>query len=127
RARVRWFGHPLAGTAGPVPVAATVELLERSLAWQAMAPVIRSALASHWDSDGWRILRYTGVHDGPDGPRPLSVVFAIDAAATTQTVQEPVIRVSVIDEERQEIIAVPSLEVPRRPRLPVAAPDLATT
>jgi hypothetical protein len=125
RARVRLFGHPLAGTAGEVPVAATVELLENSLAWQSMAPIVRSALADHWDSDGWRILRYSGVHTGADGPRPVSVVFALDANATLHTVSEPVIRVSVVDEESQQAIANPAAEVTRRPLLPMAAPGLA--
>jgi methylamine utilization protein MauE len=125
RARVRLFGHPLAGTAGEVPVAATVELLENSLAWQTMAPIVRSALADHWDSDGWRILRYSGAYAGADGPRPVSVVFALDANATLHTVSEPVIRVSVVDEESQQAIATPVLEVARRPLLPMAAPGLA--
>jgi len=133
RARVRLFGHPLAGTGGPVageaaageevPVAATVELLENSLAWQTMAPIVRSALAEHWDDGGWRILRYTGVYAGADGPRPVSVVFALDAGATPHTVGEPVIRVSVVDETTQQAIAAP--EAVRRPLLPVAAPGLA--
>lgn len=107
RVRLRLLGHPLAGTAGEVPLAATVELLERSLAWQAAATVVRSALVDHWDSDGWRILRYSGVQDGPDGPRPVSVVFALDATATAETAGEPVVRVSVVDEERHHIMAVP--------------------
>jgi methylamine utilization protein MauE len=125
RARVRLLGHPLARTAGPVPVAATVELLERSLAWQAMVPVVRSALADHWDSDGWRILRYSGVHDGGGGPRPVCVLFAIDASATLETAAEPAVRVSVVDDESEELIPTPSLEATRRPLLPLAAPDLA--
>ncbi|HEY7429128.1 MAG TPA: MauE/DoxX family redox-associated membrane protein [Streptosporangiaceae bacterium] len=125
RARVRLLGHPLAGTGGQVPVAATVELLENSLAWQTMAPVIRSSLADHWDSDGWRILRYSGVHDGADGHRPVSVVFAIDANATLHTVSQPAIRVSVVDEESQQAIATPAAGVNRRPPLPMAAPGPA--
>jgi Methylamine utilisation protein MauE len=125
QARLRLFGHPLAGTSGEVPLAATVELLEASLAWQATAPIVRSALVDHWDSDGWRILRYSGVHDGPDGPRPVSVVFALDANATTETVRDPVVRVSVVDEERQQTVADPVLDVTRRPPQPMAKPRLA--
>jgi hypothetical protein len=106
RTRLRLFGHPLAGMSSDVPVAATVELLESSLAWQAAAPIVRSALADHWDSDGWRILRYSGLHEGPEGSRPVSVIFALDATATTQTVREPVVRVSVVDEERHQTMAV---------------------
>jgi hypothetical protein len=127
RARIRLFGHPLAGPAGEVPLAATVELLEASLAWQTMTPIIRSGLVDHWDSDGWRILRYTGVHEDPAWPRPVSVVFAVDATVTLETVNEPVIRVSVVDEELQETIPTPSPEVTPRPLLPLAAPGLAGT
>lgn len=123
RARLRLLRHPLAGTGGQVPVAATVELLESSLAWQTMAPIVRSALAEHWDDGGWRILRYTGVYAGTDGPRPVSVVFALDAGATLRTAGEPVIRVSVVDETSQQVIAAPAAA--RRPLLPVAAPGLA--
>ena len=53
-----------------VPVAATVELLERSLAWQAASPVVRSGLLDHWDEDGWRILRYAGCTRASSGARP---------------------------------------------------------
>ncbi|MFD4949985.1 MauE/DoxX family redox-associated membrane protein, partial [Streptomyces sp. NPDC058409] len=61
RTRLRVLGHPLLGTAAgnQVPVAASVELLENSLAWQAAAPVVRSALLDHWEDDGWRILQYS--------------------------------------------------------------------
>lgn len=124
RARVRLFGHPLAGTAGQVPLAATEELLQRSLAWQSAAPVIRSALVDHWDSGGWRLLRYSGIHQGPAGPQPVSVVFALDANASTETVSQPVVRVSVVDEEGQQAVTDRVLERARRPLLPIAAPRL---
>lgn len=79
----------------------------------------------HWDSDGWRILRHSGVHRGPDGlRRPVSVVFAVDANAAAESVSQPVVRVSVVDEERQEAVADPVLEVARRPLLPMATPGL---
>jgi hypothetical protein len=125
RARTRLLPGRLAGTAGQVPVAATVELLEGSLAWQVMAPVIRSGLADHWESSGWRILRYSGVHASPGGPRPVSVLFAVDVNATASGATDPVIRVSVVDEERQETIAMPPPEVIPRARLPLAEPGLA--
>lgn len=124
RARARLLPGRLAGAAGQVPVAATVELLEGSLAWQVMAPTIRSGLADHWESAGWRILRYSGVHASPDGPRPVSVLFAVDANATASSA-EPVIRVSVVDEERQETITVPAPDATPHARLPLVAPDLA--
>ncbi|MGB9378807.1 MAG: MauE/DoxX family redox-associated membrane protein [Mycobacteriales bacterium] len=110
RARLRLLGHPLDGTGGPVPVAATVDLLERSLAWATATPLVRSGLLDHWDADGWRILRYSGLQEGPQGPVPVSVLFALDARATTDTTTEPVVRVTVIDEDRQEVTATPELD-----------------
>lgn len=108
KAKLRLFGHPLKGMSvprGPVPVAATVELLERSLAWAAAAPIVRSALIDHWDHDGWRILRYAGTC----GSQPVSVVFAIDAKATIDNSPAPVIRITVVDELSQEVIPEPPL------------------
>jgi hypothetical protein len=126
RARARLLPHPLAGTAGPVPVDATVELLEGSLAWQVMAPVIRSGLVDHWDSEGWRVLRYSGVHTGPGGPRLVSVVFAVDANATAEDATEPAIRVSMVDEELQETIDVPAPQLTQHRSPPLATPGLAS-
>lgn len=114
RARLRLLGHPLAGRSGEVPVAATVELLESSLAWQAATPIVRSALIDHWDSGGWRILRYSGVHRD----RPVSVVFAMDAQATAETAANPVVRVSVVDEQSQELMPDP---LPRLAAVPQTA------
>lgn len=105
RARLRLLGHPLDGTSGPVPVAATVELLERSLAWGAAAPLVRSALIEHWDDDGWRFLRYAGVSD----ERPVSVVFAVDVTATMDNTPNPAIRLTVVDELTEEVIHQPPL------------------
>ncbi|AQW47910.1 MauE/DoxX family redox-associated membrane protein [Streptomyces violaceusniger] len=92
-------GHPLAAAGAPaaVPVAATVELLERSRAWQSASRVVRSALLDHWDDGGWRILQFAGVHGGGTAARPVLVLFAVDAAASLDTVREPAVRVSVID------------------------------
>ncbi|MFE9006771.1 MauE/DoxX family redox-associated membrane protein [Streptomyces sp. NPDC007875] len=92
-------GHPLTATGVPaaVPVAATVELLERSRAWQSASRVVRSALLDHWDDGGWRILQFAGVHGGGAAARPVLVLFAVDAAASLDTVREPAVRVSVID------------------------------
>ena len=44
--------------------------------------VVRSGLIEHWDSDGWRILRYSGRIDDPGAPRPVSVRFALDVSAS---------------------------------------------
>ncbi|MFW6690918.1 MauE/DoxX family redox-associated membrane protein [Streptomyces sp. MAR4 CNX-425] len=111
RLRLRLFGHPLPGGPGPggdpgaVPVEGSVELLERSLAWQTVTHVVRSGLREHWDDAGWRFLRYTGLHDAGDGGdgegagRPVSVVFAMDATAGLDSPRPPVIRVGVVDEE----------------------------
>lgn len=115
KAKLRLLGHPLDGTAGPVPVAATVELLERSLAWGVAAPLVRSALIEHWDHEGWRLLRYAGVC----GSRPVSVVFAVDVKATIDNSPAPAIRVTVVDDLTQEVIPEPPLAWPERQQLPL--------
>ncbi len=105
RARLRLLGHPLPPPGGgPVPVAASVELLEQSLAWQAAAPIVRSALLEHWDTDGWRFLRFAGVTDD----RPVTVVFALATDATAAGPAEPAVRVTVVDADRQEVLPAPA-------------------
>ncbi|HEV7626799.1 MAG TPA: MauE/DoxX family redox-associated membrane protein [Streptomyces sp.] len=99
RTRLRLLGHPLTGTSAGttrVPAAATVELLENSLAWQAASPVVRSGLLDHWEEDGWRFLLYSGVHEDHKGALPVSVVFALDVTASRDTSGEPAVRVSVV-------------------------------
>ncbi|MFE4337564.1 MauE/DoxX family redox-associated membrane protein, partial [Streptomyces sp. NPDC056831] len=123
RTRLRVFGHPLLGTAAgnPVPVAASVELLENSLAWQAAAPVVRSALLDHWEDDGWRILQYSGVYGDRENARPVAVVFALDATAGRDTGGDPVVRVSYVDADSGEAVAVDELNaVPSRRIVPMA-------
>jgi len=102
RLRLRLMGHPLAGTPVGVPVAATVELLEHSLAWQSTSPLVRSALLDHWDEGGWRILQYAGVHARGGAARPVVVLFALDAEASRDAVREPAVRVSVLDADTGE-------------------------
>ncbi|WP_377271338.1 MauE/DoxX family redox-associated membrane protein [Peterkaempfera sp. SMS 1(5)a] len=121
RARVRVLGHPLArsGGTGRVPVATSVELLERSLAWQSAAPVVRSALLDHWDEGGWRILRFSGLHQDADGARPVSVLFALDAAASADTSPIPSVRVAVIDDRTDEQLPVGPPDIPVRTALTV--------
>jgi hypothetical protein len=107
RLRIHLFGHPLrAGDAGGrVPVEASVELLEHSLAWQAASPIVRSALLDHWDDEGWRVLRFAGVYEEEvRGPRPVNVLFALDRAATIDTAPSPAVRVSVIDDRTEEVV-----------------------
>jgi hypothetical protein len=120
RLRLRLFGNPLAGTGRHVPVAASVELLEHSLAWQAAAPVVRSALLDHWDDEGWRVLRFAGVYRDVRGARPVSVLFALDRTATVDTAPNPVVRVSLIDDETEEPVRAELLRVPHRVPLPLA-------
>ncbi|SCK11606.1 hypothetical protein H181DRAFT_00647 [Streptomyces sp. WMMB 714] len=124
RTRMRLFGHPLAGgTAGgkQVPVAATVQLLENSLAWQAASPVVRSGLLDHWDEAGWRFLLYSGLYVDEDGEaRPVSVVFALDATASRDTAGAPAARVSVVDADTGEPVGVDLAAVRPRDALPVA-------
>lgn len=107
RLRIRLFGHPLRTGApdGRVPVEASVELLEHSLAWQAASPIVRSALLDHWDDEGWRVLRFAGVYEEEvRGPRPVNVLFALDRAATIDTAPSPAVRVSVIDDRTEEVV-----------------------
>ena len=132
RTRLRVFGHPLAGKAAGerVPVAATVELLENSLAWQAASPVVRSGLLDHWEEAGWRFLLYSGVHedasrgegdgDGEGGARPVSVVFALDATASRDTAGAPATRVGVVDADTGRPVPVDLTAVRPREVLPVA-------
>ncbi|MEU6014325.1 MauE/DoxX family redox-associated membrane protein [Streptomyces sp. NPDC047515] len=123
RTRLRVFGHPLLGTAGRdrVPVAASVELLEDSLAWQAAAPVVRSALLDHWEENGWRILQYSGVYGDREDARPVAVVFALDATAGRDTGDDPIVRVSYVDVDSGEAVAMDELgAVPSRRVLPMA-------
>ncbi|MFF2958722.1 MauE/DoxX family redox-associated membrane protein [Streptomyces sp. NPDC057963] len=123
RTRLRVFGHPLLGTAGrnQVPVAASVELLENSLAWQAAAPVVRSALLDHWEDGGWRILQYSGVYGDRENARPVAVVFALDATLGRDTGDDPIVRVGYVDAESGETVATDELNaVPSRRGLPMA-------
>ncbi|GHH84746.1 hypothetical protein GCM10018793_50100 [Streptomyces sulfonofaciens] len=122
RARLRVFGHPLGGPAAGAPVAASVELLERSLAWQAASAVVRSGLLDHWDEDGWRILRYAGVHEGGQGARPVNVLFALDLAATVDNTPRPAVRVTVVDDATDEVVQVPLPTAAPRTLLPLAEP-----
>ncbi|MFD4609449.1 MauE/DoxX family redox-associated membrane protein [Streptomyces sp. NPDC058440] len=121
RLRLRVFGHPLFGSepGDRVPVAASVELLENSLAWQTAFPVVRSGLLDHWEEDGWRILLYSGVYGAGEDARPVSVVFALDATAGRDTPGDPAVRVNYIDAHTGEPLAATLLRaVPRRRTLP---------
>ncbi|MER5185102.1 MauE/DoxX family redox-associated membrane protein [Streptomyces sp. NPDC002896] len=123
RFRLRLFGHPFnsgAADGSAVPVAATVELLERSLAWQATSPVVRSGLVDHWDEDGWRVLQFTGVYEEGEAARPVAVLFALDASASTDTTVEPAVRVAVVDADTGEAVAAELLSPVVRTGLPLA-------
>ncbi|WP_333766955.1 MauE/DoxX family redox-associated membrane protein [Streptomyces sp. IBSBF 2435] len=122
KARIRVFGNPLpSGTGERVPVAATVQLLENSLAWQTAMPVVRSALLDHWDDEGWRVLRYAGAYQDERGTHPVSVLFALDLTLSVDTSPHPAVRVSLIDEETEEVVPASVLTpVPRRTVLPLA-------
>jgi hypothetical protein len=122
RARIKVFGSPLPSATGErVPVAATVQLLESSLAWQTAMPVVRSALLDHWDDEGWRVLRYAGSYRDARGTHPVSVLFALDLTLTVDTAPHPAVRVSLIDEETEEVVPSSVLApVPVRTALPLA-------
>ncbi|MQA77498.1 MAG: hypothetical protein GEV10_03290 [Streptosporangiales bacterium] len=126
RLRVRILGHPLreAGSgssgSGPVPVAASVDLLESSLAWQSAAHLVRSSLREHWVVDDWRVLRYAGRHETAGESRPVSVLFAVDARASTCAPHGTAVRVTVVDDETERVLGEEPLRVPRIRPLPVA-------
>jgi len=122
RLRLRVFGTPLPmGSGAWVPVEATVELLEHSLAWVASAPIVRSALLDSWDDEGWRVLRFAGVYEGARGARPVNVLFALDRTATIDTASNPAVRVTVIDDQTEEVVPVDLLaESNLRAPLPLA-------
>lgn len=123
RARLRLFGHPLGDSAGrtEVPLAASVDLLQDSLAWQAAGPIVRSGLVDHWDDGGWRFLQYSGVYEGEGGARPVTVVFALDAGQTRDTAARPAVRVAVVDAETGRPVAADLLAAaPVRSALPLA-------
>lgn len=107
RVRLRVLGHPYDGesqASGVVPLAASLDLLDRSAAWESMAPVVRSGLVEHWDDDGWRFLRFAGVSDD----EPVSVVFALDRAATVETAPEPAVRVATVPDTEAAPEALPT-------------------
>lgn len=106
KARLTVFGHPLVGFGDHVPVAASVELLERSLAWVSAAAVVRSSLLDHWDADGWRFLQFSGVREEGGSARPVTVLFAVDPHDTKDTSPNPAIRVTMIDDLSDEPVAV---------------------
>lgn len=95
----RWHRRPPPG--GPVPVEASVELVEHSLAWESTLHLVRSSLAEHWLVDGWRILRYAGERREDGGARAVSVLFAVDARSTADVVAAPAVRVAVVAEGTQ--------------------------
>lgn len=120
RLRIRLFGHPLPADEGQVPLDGTVELLERSLAWEAASPLIRSGLLDHWEADGWRFLLYSGERPAEGAPRRVSVLFALDAAATLDTAGTPAVRVTVLDDETGTPVEDALPDVAHRAVLPLA-------
>lgn len=121
RLRIRLFGHPLPADDRRVPLDGTVELLERSLAWEAAGPLIRSGLLDHWEADGWRFLLYSGERGGDGGEaRRVSVLFALDAKATLDTARTPAVRVTVLDEATGAPVENALPDLTRRTPLPLA-------
>lgn len=121
KARLKVFGHPLIGYGDQVPVAASVELLERSLAWLAAAPLVRSSLIDHWEADGWRFLQFAGVYETEGGASPVTVLFALDPHETIDTAPSPAVRVTIIDDRSEEPVAIDLMsDFPQRATLPMA-------
>lgn len=98
RLRLRYGKHPLAGTVRTsIPLAATLYRLERSEAYRITAPLLRSGILDHWDTDGWRILTYGGRDEG----RPVTAVFAVPLSHEDNTV-----RVTVLDDMTDQPVTV---------------------
>lgn len=120
RLRIRVFGHPLPADGRGVPLDGTVELLERSLAWEAAGPLIRSGLLDHWEADGWRFLLYSGERGTGGAARRVSVLFALDAKATLETAHTPAVRVTVLDDETGTPVPDALPDLSHRSPLPLA-------
>ena len=120
RLRIRVFGHPLPADDRHVPLDGTVELLERSLAWEAAGPLVRSGLLDHWEADGWRFLLYSGERHSGGVPRRVSVLFALDARATLDTAGTPAVRVTVLDDETGAPVEDALPDLGSRTALPLA-------
>lgn len=90
RLRVR-LTHPLPTGSFDVPLASTVEQLQRSGVYRRVAPTISSDVLDHWDEGDWRIVSYAARYDG----RLASAVFAVPRLR-----YEPgAVRVAIVDEE----------------------------
>ncbi|MFD4949986.1 hypothetical protein ACFWNT_47885, partial [Streptomyces sp. NPDC058409] len=62
-----------------------------------------------------------GVHGDRENARPVAVVFALDATAGRDTGGDPVVRVSYVDADSGEAVAMDELNaVPSRKILPMA-------
>jgi hypothetical protein len=72
RLKVR-LRHPLAGGEFAVPVASTVQQLQKSTTYQSVYPILLSDLLDTWDEGEWRILTYTAERDGERA----TAVFAV--------------------------------------------------
>jgi hypothetical protein len=120
RLRIRLFGHPLPADDRRVPLDGTVELLERSLAWEAASPLIRSGLLDHWEADGWRFLLYSGERVADGSAHRVSVLFALDAQATLDTARTPAVRVTVLDDETNTPVEDALPDLAHRAALPLA-------
>jgi hypothetical protein len=119
RTRLRLLGHPLGTAPQEVPVEASVELLERSLAWEAAAGIVRSGLLDHWEEDGWRFLLFSGVRADEAGEHRVSVLFALDSTATLDTAGTPAVRVTVVDDASQQPVPGALPDVSGRKVLPL--------
>lgn len=99
RLRLRW-SHPLAasvtGGDGAAPLAATVQQLLRSPAYQVAGGWLRSDVLDTWDDGDWRLLSYSARYGGG----PATAVFAVPL----RRYQPAAVRAVLVDQPGQSVL-----------------------
>lgn len=95
----RWkvrLTHPLPTGSFEVPIASTVEQLQRSGVYRRVSDLIGSDVREHWDEGEWRIVSYTARYQGRVG----SAVFAVPRLRYDPRA----VRVAIVDDETDETL-----------------------
>jgi hypothetical protein len=96
RARLR-LRHPLANRPFEVPLAASVQQLQRSDAYRSVAGLLRSDVLDTWDEGDWRILTYSARHESGAA----TAVFAVPLRDD----DPDLVRVVLVGAEAEEALA----------------------